>query len=47
MWVTYQNKINLSKEEELLNLIQTGKLKIRAFPTEKIIFPQPIVDILL
>jgi hypothetical protein len=45
MWVICPKKINLSKEEELLNLIQTGKLKIRAFPTENIIFPQPIVDI--
>jgi len=45
MWVICPNKINLSKEEELLNLIQTGKLKIRAFPTEKTIFPQLIVDI--
>lgn len=40
-----QIKINLSKEEELLNLIQTVKLKIRAFPTEKTIFPQAIVGI--
>jgi len=45
MCVICPNKIILSKEKELLNLIQTGKLKIRAFPTEKTIFPQPIVDI--
>jgi len=45
MWVICPKKINLSKDQELLNLIQTGKLKIRAFPTEKTIFPQAIVDI--